>query len=1073
MLETIENKIISSKEESPLDNKEDKKQNLLDYYSAYNINTNNQLLEEIIKVENKKEENMLKRKQTENEKIALLSEKEGLKRILRVIQDDLNLDEENLEETYKPYLNNEDMTKRVIKDDTGRCTLIFMYYIISPLFSVINLMGIFESLLMMKILLEVLKNSIISFYYSLVKKAEEIEYYSFYDFNTKYNYYYMFFDDAKKDSFDFNLMIFTAFLGDLLLQSRGFRVSTFIFTLINIGSIFLILSFSFIDYDPTNNTYNIFKILYLILGYILLLIGAGASALLSQKIIIDSNMKYNDYIIKLNDKSLELIEEQKMKNEIKREEKEQEKQQENVKLITLEDLIKSDDVKNDNENNIVNEIKEENIFPFKKGKSETIKYPFTIEKIDNNEIIDINKGKDDNNINSLKDIKNNIKEVNRRKIGLNKSKTIFVTERDQMKDRFNKRIQYREMRKKQKEEAKANIKKHSKFDSFFMVCITTIIGYFLKYLTNIIIAEKNNLKIEKYISLTNCGNDNNCFQNLIKDVNLTKNDKDLFEKLVENAYNDGQNCFYIILIIYVGCIVASILLYSFFVCIFHKNKKKVNEEKMNNKYRVCEICGYIIYSQNIILNFNVPCCNCCKLLCETFLNCFNMAISSIYECISCNCGNDEEDNEDNNTSNLVDITDNISNKIVDTISDKNKNKSNKNNNKKSGDNKKNERKFCNCCIEYKESDYRKTQQFFCYCYQAQRKFHWFNRFLTNDVQKKLFPFMVEYFILQMLICAFEKEYFLRFGNILATDSTANNNNYFNDSNDSLINDSYSFLFFILAFFLFFYFTLSFDRITTILANPERDEKKGRFQNLRRLSLGILGGTHGILIFDGIFSLIFSSLYLANSDNPIFEGKNLFLFPILMNRFYYFTLIFYCISYSDEKRKFELVSSSTLISVYLFVINTIISIIRDYTPLKVLHIIQIIISCCLPCPLVIFIIITFFVIFFKSSNTCAVKVSMILCFSSFFCCFGGFWMTRDFFIRLTNSISEDSLDCSYDCLCECCYCWYDCFLCIKSEKCLNTKENTCCRCVNCCICYDCCYCCECFYCCGDECSCNWC
>ena len=56
--------------------------------------------------------------------------KEGLKLILKVITDDLNLDEETLEEVYEPYINNEDMTKREIKKNTGRCPLIFMFYII-------------------------------------------------------------------------------------------------------------------------------------------------------------------------------------------------------------------------------------------------------------------------------------------------------------------------------------------------------------------------------------------------------------------------------------------------------------------------------------------------------------------------------------------------------------------------------------------------------------------------------------------------------------------------------------------------------------------------------------------------------------------------------------------------------------------------------------------------------------------------------------------------------------------------------------------------------------------------------
>ena len=37
-------------------------------------------------------------------------------------------------------------------------------------------------------------------------------------------------------------------------------------------------------------------------------------------------------------------------------------------------------------------------------------------------------------------------------------------------------------------------KRQNKFDSFFMICLTTIIGYFLKYFFNLIITEQNDNK---------------------------------------------------------------------------------------------------------------------------------------------------------------------------------------------------------------------------------------------------------------------------------------------------------------------------------------------------------------------------------------------------------------------------------------------------------------------------------------------------------------------------------------------------------------------------------------------------
>ena len=1046
MREDIEN-IESFLKENPSSNLEDKKDKLPKNDLLQSISQNQNKMSEYYNISsNQKPEKKSKyiiRKKDFDDNSALLSEKEGLKLVLNVIQKDLDLDEETLEEVYEPFINNEDMTKRVIKEDTSRCTLMFMFYIISPIFAIIHLVAIYESLLMMKILLQVLENSLLSLYKSWTLNAEEISKFSINDFNNKYNYYFMFFDDARKDSFDFNLMLFTAFLGDIVLQSRGFRVSTFIFALINIGAIFLVMSFSFFDYNIKDNTFSFFKLLYLILGYLLLLVGAGASALLSQQIIIDSNYKYNDYIKKLNEKSLELMEIQKQKKEAEREELEK------VKLPTLSNMITSQEENNEND---------KNIFPLKTSKSEYIKASIT-------PIITGNKKDEELDI---KNIKNDMKQVDSKKLALSRSKTTLITRGDEMINEHSKKIKEKELRKKEREKAKANVKKKSRFDSFFMVCITTIIGYFMKYLINLIISEKRNLNIGKYITLTNCGNDTNCFNNIIRDNNLSFTDKNLFNDLISNIYDDGQNSFYIIIFIYGGCIVSSILLYSFFVCIFDKREISQDEEIQKNKYRVCEICGYIIYSQNIIFDPYPPKCQCLRLSCETFINCINMAVCTIGKCKCCNtCNCDDEliiKNQAKNDEEFKYLMEQ-------------------------------QNKICrNCCLEYKEEDYLKNQQFFCYCYQAQRKHYWVNKFLTNDIQKKLFPFMGEYFILQILICAFEKQYLQQFednieikSNSNSTNFTnninlinfnnfgnnSNNNSISNDSNNFLLNDLYSFLTFILTFFLFFYFTLSFAKIDDFLTIKKDKEEKAEL-DINRLSLGILDGTHGVLIFDGLFTLIFSSLYLNDSENPIFDNKNFLLVPILMNKFYYFTLIFYCISYSEEKRKFELISSSTLISIYIFIINSIVSLIRNYIPLKPLHIIQLVFSCCFPCLLIIFIIFILFYEIFYNQTKCAGKLAILCCYASFIFFFGGFWITPEFIERFESSISEENFDCSADCFCECCFCLFDCCYCLNSLPCCRTLcPEVMCSCCKCCICYDCCECCDCFYCCGNECSCKLC
>ena len=82
----------------------------------------------------------------------------------------------------------------------------------------------------------------------------------------------------------------------------------------------------------------------------------------------------------------------------------------------------------------------------------------------------------------------------------------------------------------------------NKFDYFFMICIITIIGYYLKYIINIVFIYHQN-----------------------------KEDK---------IPNKEYNFFIKICFLYPSSIILSMIIYSFFVCIFTtKIDKKENKEK--------------------------------------------------------------------------------------------------------------------------------------------------------------------------------------------------------------------------------------------------------------------------------------------------------------------------------------------------------------------------------------------------------------------------------------------------------------------------------------------------------------
>ena len=258
-------------------------------------------------LEGKKEEEIIPLTKEE------IEEKNGLKIILKDLYDNLDKDDqESINDVYGEYLNNEDVTKRYISD-TGRICLAIMFYILSPLFSLINLIAVFQSIYIFDTLAEIIRNSISYYYHSLFD--ENIEPFSIDKFNQTYNFYNRLLARTLNEPFDFNLMMFMAFLGDALLKAKGLTFTIILFGIIINGIAFLLLySFNFKDYDPDKNTYSILRILILIGCYILLFIGVGSCALLSQQIIVESNAKYNEYLNILKKKKKKEKKKKKKKN---------------------------------------------------------------------------------------------------------------------------------------------------------------------------------------------------------------------------------------------------------------------------------------------------------------------------------------------------------------------------------------------------------------------------------------------------------------------------------------------------------------------------------------------------------------------------------------------------------------------------------------------------------------------------------------------------------------------------------------------------------------------------------------
>ena len=265
---------------------------------------------------NENDENIIKQPLNNDENQILISEEEKkikeknkLADILLSLNKDLTKDEnQTIIDVYKDYYNADEITMRELKNGLNDCLLCFMFYFIIPLSSMIYLLGVFEIKSIMNAILVVMKNSMAKYFNkNLFSKDVTL------DFNEDYNFYNILLTNSINISPDFNLIMIMDFLGCILLKAKGFKISAFIFLLVNSISIFFIYFFDFNDYND-DNVYSLNKLLYLLLFFISLFVGVGSSALLSQYILIDSflKLKYhlqekhrNKYVFLENDEKKE------------------------------------------------------------------------------------------------------------------------------------------------------------------------------------------------------------------------------------------------------------------------------------------------------------------------------------------------------------------------------------------------------------------------------------------------------------------------------------------------------------------------------------------------------------------------------------------------------------------------------------------------------------------------------------------------------------------------------------------------------------------------------------------------
>jgi len=526
-----------------------------------------------------------------------------------------------------------------------------------------------------------------------------------------------------------------------------------------------------------------------------------------------------------------------------------------------------------------------------------------------------------------------------------------------------------------KEEDKQNIY------SFFCICITTVIGFAGKYTIDIIFSYSKTNFDQQYEDIDQ-------FNNTSFNENITNIDNIIF--------SHDQKLFYIIFIIYVIFSISSILLHFLFGLIFDEKEEDKKNYYICSGVNNCKLFGYNIYvkyipdlkskkeennnnnsvnenneinydlinEENNELNNNLineennennpnednekgpmvtkivsrgmsktshirtqqesefigmrcyKCCNCLKCICFFFKQlCFSLKLlsNSIKTCVS---------------------------EII--------------------------CRFCCCrqccccfccecvgnCGTIEKKDYNLNEEFFCYCYKGERNLKWFDKFIKDETQIKIIPLLLNFFILQLITVAFQKLY---------------NDNNEDQNYDFILKNKRIFSFtFVGSFALYLYLSYSFGEI---MNRFDFLNKKTEGTLYNEMSSNILKGTFGIIIFCGIYSFFVS---IACLSKDIQNNNKYFIVPILMNKFYSFTFAYHCTVFTDVDDNIELISSSTLIAIYLSIWDFFFGLISDYLPINLLLIIQIIFS-------LVIVLISFSLI------------------SVFLCCIGYFWLTLSYLL----------------------------------------------------------------------------
>ena len=222
--------------------------------------------------------------------------------------------------------------------------------------------------------------------------------------------------------------------------------------------------------------------------------------------------------------------------------------------------------------------------------------------------------------------------------------------------------------------------------------------------------------------------------------------------------------------------------------------------------------------------------------------------------------------------------------------------------------------YCCCYDGYNKDDFDKNKQCYCYCYQEKNIYSSLDEFITNDIQREeIIPCMIQYLFSRLIIIGCEKEY-----------NDIHEKNFDSDKRKKFF---YSFVLSVAYYIILNKLIPFLLEFCCSFCSKKSKKTKEKFKKSKGINSNqIIKEASALNYMTAYIAFLFSIMKLKGK---MAKYSDYFIFStVFFNRFFIFSLNYYCTNITEDNKGLEIIlSHSTLITIYMNIIDIIISLIN--------------------------------------------------------------------------------------------------------------------------------------------------